>query len=206
MTKTFTNEVKTGLMVIICIVILAVLTISVSKFGIFEEQYRIKTTFNMIAGVENDAPVRLSGVEVGKVESIQLVYGKEGDTKVELTLLLENKAKLREGAKATISTLGLMGEKYIELTPGAKGAAFVKAGTYISGKDPVNMDDIIEEAKATMNNISNLAKNLNEAVENNRPDIDEIMGNLRRTTENFEEFSDDIKRNPWKLLIKSKEK
>jgi len=71
------------------------------------------------------------------------------------------------------------------------------------------MDAIIDEvtatmevAKETMKNISSLAKDLDDAVTGNRGNIDEIMDNLRRSTENFEEFSDDIKRNPWKLLVK----
>jgi len=206
MAKAFTNEVKTGFFVLLCVAILAAFTISVGKLALFDEQYNIKTAFGKVAGIENDATVRLSGVEVGKVESVQLVYGKDGDTKVLLTLLIDNKARLREGAKATITTLGLMGEQYIELTPGNKGEPFIEAGSTITGEDPIDINDVIGEAKSTMNNISNLAKNLNEAVADNRPDIDEIMANLRRTTENFEEFSDDIKRNPWKLLVKGKEK
>jgi len=43
-------------------------------------------------------------------------------------------------------------------------------------------------------------------VVENREDIDFMIGKLKTTAVNFEEFSDDIKRHPWKLLIKTKEK
>ena len=209
MAKVFTDEVKTGLMVILCVVILAGLTIMAGSFSLFKQQYKIKAIFSNVAGVQKDASVRLGGVEVGKVESIELVYTKEGETKIFVGLELDSIAKLREGTMASITTLGLMGETYIALSPGDVGASFVKANATIPGKDPVSMDAIIDEAtstmevaKETMKNISSLAKDLDEAVTGNRGNIDEIMDNLRRTTDNFEEFSDDIKRNPWKLLVK----
>ena len=209
MAKVFTNEVKTGFMVILCAVILVGLTIMAGSFSLFKEQYKLRAVFTNIAGVQTDASVRLGGVEVGKVKNIQLVYTKDGDTKIFVDLELDGNAKIREGAIASITTLGLMGETYVALSRGDKGTPFIKAGTTIPGKDPVSMDAIIDEvtatmevAKETMKNISSLAKDLDDAVTGNRGNIDEIMDNLRRSTENFEEFSDDIKRNPWKLLVK----
>lgn len=213
MAKVFTNEVKTGIMVIVCIVILSGLTVMAGSFSVFQQRYKLKSVFGNIAGIQKDASVRLGGVEVGKVEKINIVYTEEGETKVSITLDLDSSAKLREGATASISTLGLMGETYIALSPGDKGAPFIKAGSILSGKDPMDVNAIIEEAtstmevaKKTMNNISELTKDLDAAVNGNRDNIDEIMKNLRRTTENFEEFSDDIKRNPWKLLVKGSDK
>jgi phospholipid/cholesterol/gamma-HCH transport system substrate-binding protein len=213
MAKVFTNEVKTGFVVILCIGILAGLTIMAGNFTLFNETYGIKVIFSNSSGIEKDATVRLSGVEVGKVESVQLVYRKEGDTVVIVALELNNNAVIREGAKASVTTLGLMGEKYIELSPGDIGAPAIKHGATIQGKDPIDIEAIIEEAtstmqvaKETMTNISSLAKNLDNAVVENRHNIDEIMDNLRRSTDNLEEFTDDIKRNPWKLLVKGTEK
>jgi len=205
MAKVFTNEVKTGFVVILCTVILVGLTIMAGSFSLFKEQYKIKAVFTNIAGIQKDATVRLGGVEVGMVKDIKLVYTNEGDTKIFVDLELDRSAKLREGVVASITTLGLMGETYIALSHGDTGAPFIEPGSSILGKDPVSMDAIIEEAKETMNNISNLAKDLDNAVTGNRGNIDEIMNNLRRSTENFEEFSDDIKRNPWKLLVKGSE-
>jgi phospholipid/cholesterol/gamma-HCH transport system substrate-binding protein len=213
MAKVFTNEVKTGFVVILCVGILAGLTIMAGNFKLFQKSYAINVIFSNSSGIEKDAVVRLSGVEVGKVQSVQLVYRKEGDTVVLAKLELDENAKIREGAKASVTTLGLMGEKYIELSPGDTGAPAIKHGATIQGKDPIDIEAIIEEAtstmqvaKETMTNISSLVKNLDTAIADNRPNIDEIMNNLRRTTDNLEEFTDDIKRNPWKLLVKGKEK
>ena len=213
MSKVFTNEVKTGLLVILCVGILVGLTVMAGNFAVFDETYKLKAIFTNVAGVEADAPVRLSGVEVGKVDSIKLNYKKDGSMNILIDMTLEKRAKLREGALAKVATLGLMGEKYIELTSGEEGATIIKANSTIPGKDPADMDAIVEEAQAmmktasaTMDNISKLAANLNDAVSDNKSGIDEIVDNLKNTTQNFEEFSDDIKRNPWKLLVKGREK
>ncbi|NQT95605.1 MAG: MCE family protein [Candidatus Omnitrophica bacterium] len=213
MAKIFTNEVKTGLVVIVCLGILIAFTVSIGKFTNIGKQYQIKAAFSKVAGVQNDAPVRLSGVEIGKVDDVQLLYTKDGDTNVLLTLTIDNSAKLREGAEAYVTTLGLMGEKYIELSPGAKAAAYIKPGARITGKDPLQMEELIEigqriaeEVEKTLGDISSLTKHLDELVVENKTDINSIVGNLERTTSNLEEFSDDIKKNPWKLLVKGKEK
>lgn len=211
MAKILTNEVKTGFLVIVCLVILISLTVSVGKFSFFQKQYEIKVIFNWVAGVENDAPVRLSGVEVGKVEDVQLAY-KGAETKVLLTLLLNSDAKLREDSRAYVTTLGLMGEKYIELSSGSKGSPFLKPGSTIMGEDPMRIEDmmdigkrIADEVETTLADIRKLSNHLDEMVVDNRANIDEVISSLKRTTANFEEFSDDIKRNPWKLMIKAKE-
>ncbi|MFC1807014.1 MlaD family protein [Candidatus Omnitrophota bacterium] len=212
MSKTLTNDIKTGFLVLICLTILITLTLSVNKLDIFNKQYEIKAIFGKVAGVGSDAPVRLSGVEVGKIDEVKLLYNKEGETKILVKMSLDPEAKLREGATACVTMLGLMGEKYIELTPGEKGAPYVKSGHTITGKDPMQMEEIVDiakeiadEIKTAMRNISSLAMHLDETVVDNRPDIDEIVGNLKRTTSNFEEFSADIKENPWKLLTKGKD-
>jgi phospholipid/cholesterol/gamma-HCH transport system substrate-binding protein len=213
MAKVFTDEVRTGLVVILCVGILAGLTIMAGNFKLFQQSYSLNVMFSNSSGIEKDASVRLIGVEVGKVESAQLVYGKEGDTMVALKLELNEAARIREGARAFVTTLGLMGEKYVELTPGDKGAPYLKPGATIQGNDPIDIEAIagqamstMEVAKETMTNISSLVKNLDSAMADNRPNVDEIMNNLRRTTDNLEEFTDDIKRNPWKLLVKGREK
>jgi len=207
--KGLSNEIKTGFIVLICMAILIAFTVSIGKFANIGKQYELKVIFSRVAGVASDAPVRLSGVDIGKVEDVQLLYTKEGDTKVLLTLVIDNSAKLREGATAHVTTLGLMGEKYIELTPGEVAAAVIKPGTTINGKDPMQMEELIdigkeiaEEVKITLRDISGLTKHLDEVVLENKSDIKAIMGNLERTTENLEEFSDDVKKNPWKLLSK----
>lgn len=212
MAKGMANEIKTGLLILVCLVILAGFTLAVGNFTGIEKTYQLKAMFNWVSGLEKHAPVRLRGVEVGEVKDVQILY-RGDETKVLLTLLLKEKFKVREGTKSYVSMLGLMGEKYIELTDGPKGAPFLKAESAIEGENPASMEELIDIGKkvasdfdAATADIRALIKHLDELVVANREDIDFMIEKFKNTAANFEEFSDDIKRNPWKLLVRTKEK
>jgi ABC-type transporter Mla subunit MlaD len=164
--------------------------------------------FNDIAGLEKKAPVMLNGLEVGKVDDINITYDNAG-TSITLKLWLDDKAKVREDAIVSIKTLGLMGEKFIQISSaGDKG--FIAPGATLSGKPYMDIDALLEQAQIMTRDISTqvnkLVANLNGTVEDNKGNVSQIIKNLEVTSKNFEEFSDDIKRHPWKLLIKTKEK
>lgn len=207
--RSITNELKVGVFVVVCILILIGFLFKTGSFDFKKEGYEVKVLFNVVAGVQKNAPVRLAGVEIGQVRDIQLSYGK--GTKVEVTLWLQEGTKLREDSTAYITALGLMGEKYIEVTAGSEGAPFLKPGGTITGEDPLEFDalarkgeNIAEALEETLENIKKLAANSNLVVTDNKDKIDAIFENLEATTQNFKEFSEDVKRNPWKLMSKGK--
>ena len=112
-----------------------------------------------------------------------------------------------------------MGEKYIQISsPG--GENFIMPGQVLEGKASMDLDVLMGEAeglsediKTLIGNVGSLtdevkklAKNLNYTVEGNQDSISAMIENFEATSKNFEEFSQDIKRHPWKLLFKPKEK
>lgn len=212
MAKGMADEIKSGMLILACLAILAIFTFALGSFTALEKTYELKAKFNWVSGLEKHAPVRLRGVQVGEVKDVQILYSGD-ETTILLTLVLKEKAKVREGTKAYVSMLGLMGEKYVEISDGPKGAAFLKPGSIIIGVDPSSMDELIDigkkvvaEVELTMVDIRKLTNHLDELVVENREDIDFMIDKLKATSTNFEEFSNDIKRHPWKLLMKGKEK
>lgn len=207
--RNITNEMKVGILVIVCIAVLIGFLYKTGSFDFKREGYEVKVLFNVVAGVQRNAPVRLAGVEIGQVRDIRLSYGK--GTKVEITLWLQENARLKEDSRAYITALGLMGEKYIEVTPGSEDAPYLEKGGTIIGEDPLEFDalarkgeNIAEALEETLANIKALAENSNLVVTDNKEKIDAIFENLEATTQNFKEFSEDVKRNPWKLMSKGK--
>jgi phospholipid/cholesterol/gamma-HCH transport system substrate-binding protein len=204
----FTNEIKVGLFVIACLAGLLYLAYSTGKLSSKKEGYVIYVAFNDIAGLEEKAPVMLNGLEVGKVDAINISYDNN-TTAITLRLWLDAKAKIREDSIVSIKTLGLMGEKFIQISS-AGNKDFIKPETVLSGKPYLDIDALLEQAQMITKDISTqvnkLVINLNSTVEDNKGSVSSIVKNLETTSKNFEEFSDDIKRHPWKLLIKTKEK
>jgi len=206
------NEFKAGLMILICIVALGALTFKIGNFDMFREGYALNVEFNFASGIKTNSPVQLAGVEVGTVKDIDIVYGPEG-TKVVLNIWLDSSAKVREDSDIYISTMGLMGEKYIEITRGSKEGAFVQPDSLLVGKDPIIMEEVMDKAVAITDSIEkevglliDLTRNVDSTLKENKEDIGVIVDNLKGTTQNFKEFSEDIKQHPWKLIIKSKPK
>ena len=207
--KNISSEMKVGVLIVACILILAGFLYKTGSLDFKKEGYEIKVLFNVVAGVTKSAPVRLAGVEIGQVKSIDLSYEKS--TKVEATLWIEKGAKLKQDSKAYITALGLMGEKYIEMTAGADDSPFLEPGGTLYGEDPLEFDalarkgeNIADALEETLDNINKLAQSSNLVVSDNKDKIDAIFENLEITTQNFKEFSEDVKRNPWKLMGKGK--
>jgi len=204
------NEMKTGVFVLICIATLLGMLIKVGNFSFFKKGFTLKTRFHFSGGVKKSAPVCLSGVNVGEVRDIRLIYD-EGDTVAEAVLWLEDGTQVRKDSVANVATLGLMGEKYVEIRSGSSKEIAI-AGDLIQGEDPVRLEDLIELGKKvagdigqTARDISRVVNHVDEALQDNRPKLDGIFDNLEETSENFNDFSQDVKYHPWKVLARGKE-
>ena len=206
-----TNEAKTGMIVLVCVVALAALILKVGNFKLFQEGYTIKSRLHFTAGVKKHAPVRLSGVDVGEVKDIRILYGDE--TMIELVLWMQEGVKVRLDSIAYVTTLGLMGEKYIEIKAGTAGSDYAKEGDLIRGVDPFRLEDLMDMATKVAGDIgkaaqdiSHLSQRVDETVAGNRTKIDHIFENLEESSENIRDFTQDIKWHPWKIFLKGKEK
>ena len=116
--------------------------------------------------------------------------------------------KVRKDSIAYIGTTGFIGDAYVGITPG-RSPEFLEAGETVTAEDPVQMRELMKKAEriadeldATLVEVKSLASNVNGVFTDNRRGIDNIVSNLEFTTRNFREFSEDVKKHPWKLLFK----
>ena len=103
------NETKIGLLVVVVAIILGVITWKAGDYDFSPKGYELKVQFQNIDGVEENAPVTLNGLEVGRVSDIEILYGDA--TRVELRLWMKSDAKLHEGAKAYVKNMGFLGRE-----------------------------------------------------------------------------------------------
>ena len=204
------NDFKIGLLVVVALALLLTLTFKVSNFSFTKAGYELKVAFINSSAIEKNSPVRLSGVDAGKVTDIQLVYGPAG-THVLLTLWLDEGAKVRGDSEAFVTTLGIMGEKYVELTAGTADSPFLQPNSTIIGREPFDTvkfiekgEQIAENLDQAITNVRKLTDGVNEVIVVHRKDLDAMLKNLVESSENMKAFSEDIKWHPWKLIRKSK--
>jgi ABC-type transporter Mla subunit MlaD len=189
-TKKWINEFQVGLFVFLCLAGFFYMSYRTGKMDIKKKGYEITVVFPDAAGLHKKAPVMLNGLEIGKVDDVTPTY-LNNKTTIALKLWLEENAKVREGSKFSIQMMGLMGEKYVQIAS-SENEKFIEPGSTTEGEPYVDLSVLIV--------------NLNKLVEDNKSGLGNTIKNFDATSENFLEFSDDLKRNPWKLLFKTKEK
>ena len=165
--STATREIKVGLFVFIAFVLLAVMVFSISDFYTSQAQYTypLRVRFNFVNGIDSGAPVRVAGVKVGEVRSVG-VYRDESTQKVqvELGVRLSRDAVLEEDSLAYINTLGLLGEKYLEIVPGTPGKRVLTAGEIMVGKDSVTTEKLIESSYQAVEQLKGTVGSLNQVI------------------------------------------
>ncbi len=157
-------ELKVGLFVLIGIIILSVIVFSIGEFGFIKRGYRILVRFGVVTGVEIGAPVRLSGVEVGQIETIRLLEpGQGGRYRVELVGWVREGVHVPEDSSGFINTLGLLGEKYLEITPG-NSRRVLPDGGMLYGFDPIPIDRVAEQGYNALGDFQTLVNSVNDVV------------------------------------------
>src|SRR5688500_19159767 len=115
-------ELKVGVFVFVGILALgAMIIILGSKQDMFARQYPLWTEFKEVSGLAVGAPVRLAGVNVGIVDRIDFPQEGKTDLRVLLMIRTDVRERIREDSRASISTQGVLGDKFISLTLGTTG-------------------------------------------------------------------------------------
>lgn len=199
-------EIKSGFFVLITIVLLLVMTFVVG--GYFKkgaDEWKIE--FGYLNGLDQSAPVYYAGREVGKVDSIRIRPGEPRPILV--TVKVSKDAYVRKDSVAYVDTLGMMGEKFIEISVGSQEAPAMETGTVIKGVDPIAMHVMIRKMNLLADEVSKMTETLNpllkttsDIVQGNKEEISKSVANLHEVTANLRDMTADLKLHPWRLIRK----
>ena len=227
-------EFKVGMFIFIGLIVLTGFVFLISDFSFFKPGWHLKVVFGFANGVKLSAPVRFAGIDAGKVQDIKVFYDpKTKKTVVELLVWLNGDTRIPVDSKAWVNTLGILGEKYIEIIPGTNYTEFLKEGDILIGEDPVSMQEITKMGREIALKLEDSIDNVNEVIkdETTKEDFKEVIHNLKYLTssakavmqevekgqgtigrliydekiaDDLESLVEDLKKHPWKLLHKSK--
>jgi phospholipid/cholesterol/gamma-HCH transport system substrate-binding protein len=187
------NEVKVGLLVTSAAIIVLLCAWFIGVKNPFHETVDFYVTYNFAGGIESGSPVRVAGIKVGKVESISFhraetpaeEQSKEGEVltplRIKISISKEAAESVRTDSKFYVNLAGLIGERYIEITPGTYGAKYIADNETVRGIDPPRIDQLISQS-------FNLAGKIQKILEDNEGDITksikliyELSGNINKT-------------------------
>lgn len=139
--KRFDLELSVGVFVLIGIVCLGYLSIRLGKMEVLGTQgYNVYAFFADSGGLKTGASIVIAGVDVGRVKAITLE-----NYQARVVLNLPEDVEIQEDAIASIKTKGLIGEKYIEITPGASETIISAEGRIRETQPAVNLEDLISQ-------------------------------------------------------------
>jgi phospholipid/cholesterol/gamma-HCH transport system substrate-binding protein len=134
-------NVAVGVFVVLGILALGYLSIKLGRVAILSTGgYLVVADFPSVGGLRSGASVEIAGVEVGRVESIGLA-----DYQARVVLRLNSDVKLQEDAIASIKTKGLIGEKFIRISPGASEKLIPSNGRIREVEAPVDLEELISK-------------------------------------------------------------
>ena len=192
-------ELKVGIFIAAGIIIFFIVVFSIGDVYLVKSGYHINVIFSFANGIREGAPVRLAGVNVGQVDKIQIFFDEESKkTKVKIHAWInKDDIKVERDSLAVINTLGLLGEKYLEIFPGSDRNQMLANDATMLGRDPISTESITEK-------VGELASSV-LVVMNRLKDGEGTIGKLLTNDKiynDMEAFVEDIKKHPWKLLSK----
>ena len=211
-------EVKVGLMFILSIVLVSGFAFYLGVFNPFSNTRDLQVAYNFAGGVEVGSPVRVMGIRVGRVKNIRfepdLVMPSGEEVKLIVTISVDKRAwpTIREDSQFYINLAGVIGEKFIEISPGSMDERKFKPGEIVRGEDPPRIDQLISQSYGlagkifefvesnessvidTIQMMNNLVANLNSLLKQvdkttGDKDIQKMLKNLAKLTDDMAHFT-----------------
>ena len=142
---------KLGMFVLIGLILFAGTIYFVGKQkNLFGSTFHLKTKFKTVSGLKEGNNVRFSGINVGTVNSIELIT----DTSVLVDVIIRKEVQqfIKTDAAASIGSDGLMGDKVLTISPGSITGSQVKNNDMIVSTSPVEMADVMSSLKTSVDN------------------------------------------------------
>jgi len=141
--KKSSAEMVVGIFVLIGILCVGYLTIRLGKMELIGgNYYHLLARFNSVSGLKAGAQVEISGVQVGQVDDINLDV-KQMVAVVDLKI--RKNIQLTDDAIASVKTAGLIGDKYIKISPGGSDEILKPGGTIEETESAIDLEELISK-------------------------------------------------------------
>ena len=139
--KKFDLEIAVGLFIIAGILCLGYLSIKLGNLDIAGKKgYDVYGVFSNVGGLKIGSSVEIAGVNVGRVTNVLL-----DNYEARVILNFPKDLKIQEDAIASVKTRGLIGEKYIEITPGGSEEIIQPGGRIRETMPPIDIEQLISK-------------------------------------------------------------
>ena len=181
-----TLETRLGLFFALAFIAAIIVFEMVGGLEVFKRGYHLRARFANVQELKVGDPVRMAGVDVGRVEQIDFA-----DTKVEVTLKVQDRAKIRTNSKASIRFVGLLGQNYVAVDFGTTNAPPVVPGTLLNSVEQPDLSTILAKLDNVATGVEGLTRSFSgdsinnflgpftDFLKENNPRLTGILSNMQ---------------------------
>ena len=180
-------EVKVGILVLVSLALFGVFVYTLGDFT-SDEGITLYAVFPTSADLKVGAPVKITGMNAGKVTDVQFWGGRfdeESQRNVQVRVVMtvdpEKGLTLHQDARAFITTQGVLGEKYVEIQPGSHSEPKIKEGAILDGVEPLRLEIVARDLSLTLSEVSTL-------LQENRSLVSEILVGINDVVKHVDEI------------------
>lgn len=185
------NSLETRLGIFFALVFVAafVLFEMVGGGRFFDSGIPIKARFNSAGDLKVGDPVKLAGVDIGRVQTIRIADGK-----VEVSMTVEPAAGVRTDSKASIKFTGMMGQNFMAIDFGNPASPVASTGALLESREQPDLAAIMSKLESAADGMQNMTKSfsgeeftkllgpMTDMIKDNQPRIASILSNLDSVT------------------------
>ncbi|MGE4535692.1 MAG: outer membrane lipid asymmetry maintenance protein MlaD [Desulfovibrio sp.] len=139
--KKYTMETTVGVFVLAGLLCVAYLTIKLGKLEVINsDSYTVTARFKDVTGLKNGAYVEMAGVRIGRVTGIRL---DPKDNMAMVSLDIQKGVRLTDDSIASIKTSGLIGDKFVKVSPGGSDDILKPGGLIVETEPSIDLGDLI---------------------------------------------------------------
>ncbi|MEJ2071098.1 MAG: MlaD family protein [Syntrophobacterales bacterium] len=175
-------ETIVGLFVVASLVALLVMVLIIAREeGLWQNYVQYHAVFKNIRGLKRGSEVRLAGVTVGSVTKTTI--RSDGKILVTFEVMEQYRKQIREDTQASIGSIGLLGDRSLDLTPGSPDKPVVPPEGMLAGVEPLDLQELLARAAPSLDSIQMAFNNLAKLTE----DMADPKGDFRQAVVNIKE-------------------
>jgi len=141
--RRFNVEVVVGIFMVAGFLCFAWLSIKLGDIDIFGPQtYSVSAKFGSVSGLKDGAIVEIAGVQVGKVTDISF---DPGDYEAVVVMSINKGVTLQEDSIASVRTAGIIGDRYIDISPGGSDELLGDGGRIYETESAINLEELVSK-------------------------------------------------------------
>lgn len=180
-------ETKVGVLFVVAVAMVVAFAYYLGVLNPFSNANTIQLGYNFAGGIEVGSKVRVMGIEVGKVTAIDFDPGMKmpngEEVKLRVTATISKKAwpTVRRDSRFFINLAGVIGEKYLEVSPGSSASPELTPGDLVRGEDPPRIDQLISQGYGLAGKILELVEKNEGSITDTLDKMNNLVTNVNKT-------------------------